>query len=92
LHRLEENNGAASIKLTTEELQEMEDASAQVKNNRYALIQKRWIKSTGFNRSKRMSRMKNIKSFFVKAAISQNNVIDILVKNEGHIKAYFVFV
>lgn len=30
LHRLQENNGAASIKLTTEELQEIEAASAQI--------------------------------------------------------------
>jgi aryl-alcohol dehydrogenase-like predicted oxidoreductase len=30
LHRLEENNGAASIELTTAELQEIEDASAQI--------------------------------------------------------------
>ena len=31
LHRLEENNGAASIELTAEELQEIENASAQIK-------------------------------------------------------------
>ena len=31
LHRLEENNGAASIELTAEELQEIEDASAHIK-------------------------------------------------------------
>ena len=31
LHRLTENIGAAAIQLTTEELQEMEDASAQIK-------------------------------------------------------------
>ena len=31
LHRLEENNGAASIELTKEELQEIEDASAHIK-------------------------------------------------------------
>jgi aryl-alcohol dehydrogenase-like predicted oxidoreductase len=31
LHRLEENNGAASIQLTKSELQEIEDASAQIK-------------------------------------------------------------
>jgi len=30
LHRLEENNGAASIELTAEELQEIENASALI--------------------------------------------------------------
>jgi len=30
LHRLEENNGAASIELTAEELQEIENASAHI--------------------------------------------------------------
>ncbi|HRH59577.1 MAG TPA: aldo/keto reductase, partial [Chitinophagaceae bacterium] len=31
IHRLTENNGAANIEFTAAELQEMEDASAQVK-------------------------------------------------------------
>jgi aryl-alcohol dehydrogenase-like predicted oxidoreductase len=46
LHRLTENNGAASIQLTAQELQEIENASAQIEitGNRYT---EEMEKSTG---------------------------------------------
>ncbi len=37
LHRLEENNGAVSIKLTAKELQEIEEASAQYNDYGYPI-------------------------------------------------------
>ena len=54
MHRLQENNGAASIELMKEELQEIEKASAHIKimGTRYTEAME---KSTGLKKLKKRS-------------------------------------